>query len=76
VAEILYQGMASREHVGSRQLLEPAHGPSPLLEMAVIPLQAVSQMVGRAVLGGWEHRSERRRVAASRVCRDPLRNNA
>jgi hypothetical protein len=37
--------MPAREHVGGNQLLEPAHGLQPLLEVAVITLQAVVEVM-------------------------------
>jgi hypothetical protein len=44
VAQILDQRVTTRECVGAGQPLESAHGPKPLLEVAVIALQGIVQV--------------------------------
>jgi hypothetical protein len=72
MTEVLHHRMPAREHVGRTQLLEPAHRPQALLEVAVITLQAIVEVVRRAVLHRRQDGPECRRVAAGLVSRDPL----
>ena len=43
VAQVLYEGVATGQHVG-RELLEPAHRAQPLLEMPVVAFQAAARI--------------------------------
>jgi hypothetical protein len=74
--EVLHHRMPAREHVGGNQVLEPAHRPQALLEVAVITLQAVVEVMRRAVLYRRQDGPECRWVAAGFVSRDPLGGDA
>ena len=76
VPQVLDEGVAAAEAVRRGALLEAAHRAQPLLEVAVVALQAVVQVLGRAMLGVGHRRPQGGRVAPGLVGDDALRPDA
>jgi hypothetical protein len=72
VPQVLDEGVATGQDVRRYRLLEATHPAQPLLEVAVVALQAVVQLIRRAMLGGRQQRPQRRRGARGLISDDPV----
>ncbi len=71
IAEVLDEGMSTRDDVRADGLLEAAHGPQPLLQMPMIPLQAIVEVPGAAMCTYRQNVAEDRGIALCLVGRHP-----